>query len=599
MQSVALPNILCKNTISQEIIQKWNLKPHFKWGFLLFIFPKIDKLITMSTLSERIKVTIGFNYQEPKSEIVKKYKEPTIEIVSENETIITMVFPHKYIAIPGLTPFEVKKKFKHHGVSAIEEKTILLLTALAAKGIQKGVSKIIKREKEVSSSQNENGESTQVTRRTFLQLATKLAFLGTIASIPFIPKNPIGIVAQKGAILSGFDAIKSSLAHMDPLRAFIGGKLQPTDRQETHVYSTESLSINFNNSKKLHSETDYTLTSFPINWEQEGKPNATDYLQVFEPNGSDHFQLKLHSALAHQHKQQDAIGYQVGVMLNKLIKKSGQTAEYWSHNRYNDPLLGFSPEPENKVLTDPEGIPKPINYMHTGPMFLGFNPPNQNKPLFLTVPSWTSQPSMTWGGSLTSEKPLSLIEFSCLANEYACWSTDMLPKYKELNHEERIKFIQILVSKVKDHWGGVPVESIKDPAYSKTMTINTNGDISIKNNINLAKELLQLTIDNKIEQYLSENHILRPVSLIDLTRTEPILDRENDAANIAINFSVIKDNKCIGHITANQNRRVTMEQLKKIATLWLKSKGISTDNSYLVGMDEHGGGEVVNATNIT
>lgn len=101
-----------------------------------------------------------------------------------------------------------------------------------------------------------------------------------------------------------------------------------------------------------------------------------------------------------------------------------------------------------------------------------------------------------------------------------------------------------------------------------------------------------------LRSFLSNNHILKPVSLVNLDRSNQILPRESIAKNISINFSIIKDNKCIAHITANQNRRVNMEQLKKIAILYLENKGHDTKNAYLVGMDEHGGGEVVNVTDI-
>ncbi len=306
----------------------------------------------------------------------------------------------------------------------------------------------------------------------------------------------------------------------------------------------------------------------------------------------------MHSALAHKHEGKDAIGYQVGVMLHKLLGANSSQKKYWSHNRYNDPLLHFESRSPDDVMIDPNGINHPVDYMHTGPLFLAFYSQNDSIPLFATVPSWTSQPSMGWGGAVTAETDLNLIEFMCFASEYACWSTDMIKKYDQLSEGDKERFFQLFTSKLTDHWGGVPIENYSDPTYHTVLILNGDGSMIVQEDKALVEQLKKLKDEKSLRSFLSNNHVLKPVSLVDLDRSETILPRESKAENISINFAIIKDNKCIAHITANQNRRVNMEQLKKIAILYLKNKGLDTKNAYLVSMDEHGGGEVVNVTDI-
>ncbi len=542
------------------------------------------------TLAQRLEKVIGLQPNQSTEsdkkpnelELPENGRETIIKVTSDNSALVSITYPHESVA-EQIAPFRITKEFTHHGVSSFDDR----LATFATTGAFALLFNLLQGDK------LEKMFDIKISRRDFL----KLAFVGS-ALITFGSKlNILGMIARQGASLKGYDDLKALMAHFDPLRSFIGGVLQPQERQETHSYSSESISVDFAQQKNIHSEANYALNRMPITWQQENKETATDDLYIYEPDQSTHFMLKMHSALAHMHEGKDAIGYQVGVMLHKLLGTDSNQKKYWSHNRYNDPHLLFESTSPDDVMTDPNGINRPVNYMHTGPLFLAFYPQNDGKPLFATVPSWTAQPSMGWGGTVTTETSLNLIEFICFANEYASWSTDMMEKYDDLSQSDKERFFQLFTSKLVDHWGGVPIENYSDLAYHTVLVLNDDGR-TVQEDKTLVKQLEELKNNGGLRSFLSNNHILKPVSLVNLDRSDQILPRESIAKNISINFSIIKDNKCIAHITANQNRRVNMEQLKKIAILYLENKGHDTKNAYLVGMDEHGGGEVVNVTDI-
>ncbi len=585
-----------QSTIKKLCVVQLKIKtktPLNEWGFCYTEF--------MPSMRERILAITGFDIdtvntqektrtqQDSNIEIVTQFQEPKVQILSDNQAEISITFPFPNVHIHDLPHLKITNIYTHNGINSLDDRFATLIGS--------GVLNLVIRKILDGKSGKETLETTTMSRRQFIKLASIVSLVGSAAIVFGSKFNILGILANTGARTAKYDDIKSLLASYDPLRAFIGEMLQSKKRQETSTYSEHSININFSQQKNIHTEPCYTLSSIPVSWIETNKENAFDELLIYEPTDSD-FKLELNSALAYPQDGKDVIGYQVGVFLRKLIERKGKKASYHSHNRYNEPVLGFPSPPSDSVMTDPHGIPSPVNYMHTGPLFLSFHDRKRGDPLFTTVPSWTAIPSMGWGGSVVAEKTMSLIEFICFANSYACWSVDMLPKYQKLSSQEKDYFFKLFVSKLKDQWGGIPIENYNYPAYHTIVTFDTQGNIQIMSDTQLISILTEKYTNNQLEEYLSCQNILRPVSLININTFDDIPTRENSVHNIAINFAVIKDNKCIGFITANQNRRVTMNQLRKIAQLWLDEKNIDYTNAYLVGMDEHGGGEVVNATEI-
>ncbi|MBP7842703.1 hypothetical protein KA017_01730, partial [Candidatus Woesebacteria bacterium] len=214
------------------------------------------------TLAQRLEKVIGLQPNQSTEsdkkpnelELPENGRETIIKVTSDNSALVSITYPHESVA-EQIAPFRITKEFTHHGVSSFDDR----LATFATTGAFALLFNLLQGDK------LEKMFDIKISRRDFL----KLAFVGS-ALITFGSKlNILGMIARQGASLKGYDDLKALMAHFDPLRSFIGGVLQPQERQETHSYSSESISVDFAQQKNIHSEANYALNRMPITWQQE------------------------------------------------------------------------------------------------------------------------------------------------------------------------------------------------------------------------------------------------------------------------------------------------------------------------------------------